>query len=186
MAGTATNAALWTGADVYIAPLATTEPINCIAAWSASWKAVGLLDGEEGFTIGRDEDSDEFYAWGGLLVRKTRSKHKRTLKFVAMEDPNLNFDLFTLVNPGSSTPTTALGVTTAVVKVPLGGYDFALGMEVRDGFKVKRRLVKRATIEEVGEVKESETDLAVYEITVAVYPESDGTLYRELSGSPTS
>lgn len=175
MAGNTANAALWTGADVYIAPVGTTEPSDCSAAFGAGWDAVGLLDGEEGFTESREEESSDFYAWGGILVKRTKSKHKRTVKFVCLED---NATVFDLINPGS-TRATVSGLTTSTVKVPTGA-EFAIALETSDGTVVKRRLIKRAEVQEVGEVKESETDLTVYEVTVVIYPEADGTLYVDL------
>lgn len=184
MAGTSANASLWTDADVYIAPLGTTGPIDVTTAYAVAWKAVGLLDGEEGLTMSRDEDTAEHYAWGGILVKKTRSKHKRTIKFVAMED---NATVFSIVNPGSTqavSGTGAAAIKTSGVKVPKYT-DFAISFELRDGTKTKRRTVKRATIEEIGEISENETDMAVYEITVVIYPESDGTLFTEIENAPT-
>lgn len=178
MAGDATNAALWTNADVYIAPIGSTEPTDVTTAWAAAWDAVGLLDGEEGFTEEREEDSEDFYAWGGILVKRTKSKHKRTIKFVCLED---NATVFDLVNPGS-TRSTAAGITTSVVRVPTA-QEFAIGFEVTDGTTIKRRVCARAEVQEVGEVKESEAGLTVYEVTVVLYPESDGTLYTDLSGA---
>lgn len=179
MAGDPTRAALWQNADVYInTTLPATGPTDVTTAWPSGWEAVGLLDGDEGFTESRENESSEFYAWGGILVKKTKSKHKRSIKFVALED---NPVVFALINPGS-TRTTAAGVTTANVKVP-GNVDFAIGFEVNDGPKRKRRVVKRATVEEVGEIKESESALTAYEITVVLYPEADGTLYTDISGA---
>lgn len=182
MSGNTDNVSLWTGADVYIAPTATTAPTDVATAWGAGWDPAGLLDGEEGFTTGQEEESSDFYAWGSILVRRTRSKHKRTIKFVALEDPLENDVVFGLINPGSPTPTTAGGVTTATIKVPEGGHFFAIGFEVRDGDKIKRRVAAKAEVVEVGELKESESEPAVYEVTVVIYPSSDGTLYTELSG----
>ncbi len=179
MSGNTANAALWTNADVYKGDLGSTEPTDVLTAWDAAWSAVGLLDGEEGFTESRDEDSAEFYAWGGILVKKTKSKHKRTIKFVAMED---NPVVFSLVNPGSDRGTPdASGNTTSTIKVPTVD-EFAIGFETRDGDKIKRRMVKRAMVEEIGEIKESESEPTVYEITVVLFPEADGTLYTEISG----
>lgn len=178
MAGDATNAALWQNADVYVAASGTTGPANVSSAWGGSWTAIGLLDGEAGFAMNSEEESNEIYAWGGLLVKKTKSKHKRTIKFVALED---NAATYGLVNPGS-TRTTAGGLTTSTVKVP-SLTEFAIGFETKDGTKVKRRSVKRAVVEEIGEVLESESGLTVYEITVTIYPETDGTLFTELSGT---
>lgn len=182
MAGTADNTALWLGADVFIAPESTAGPADVTAEWGVEWDAVGLLDGEDGITEAREGDSTEHYAWGGLLYRRTNSKHKRTFKFVALED---NETTFALVNPGS-TRSVALGVRTAKIKAPVAGTKFAVGFEVRDGAKVKRRFAKHAEVTDVAEIKESETEPTVYEITVVVFPESDGTLYTVVEDDPAA
>lgn len=175
MSGTASNAQLWTNADVYIAASNTAGPTTVSASWPIAWSAVGLLDGEAGFAESRKDDSNEIYAWGGLLVKKTRTKHKRTIKFTCLES---NATVFGLINP-ASTQTVALGVTSTSVKVPVLS-EFAIGFQSVDGSVIKRRYIKRAVVEEVGEIKETESGLTVYEITVAIYPETDGTLYTEI------
>ncbi len=180
MAGDAKNTALWTGADVYIGPEDTAGPVDVSTAWGVGWDAVGLLDGEEGVTESRDGDSSEHYAWGGLLYRRTASKHKRTFKFVALEDNDV---VFQLVNPGSER-TTTLGVRTGKIKAPVAGTKFAVGFNFTDGEKVKRRFAKSAEVTEVGEIKESESEPAIYEITVVIYPEADGTLYTTVEPDP--
>ncbi|BCJ41675.1 hypothetical protein GCM10010168_53270 [Actinoplanes ianthinogenes] len=178
MSGDPTKASQWEGADIYIHDtIGTAGPTDLTTAWGTGWTVVGLLDGEEGATWERDEESSEKYAWGGILVKRTKSKHKRTLKFVALED---NDTVFKLINPGSTRTTTA-GVTSSKIKVPKG-HEFALGMELREGDKVVRRTVKRAEVDTVDEIKESESEVTVYAITVVLYPEADGTLYTEISG----
>jgi hypothetical protein len=181
MAGDAKNTAQWQGADVYIAAVDTEGPDDVTSAWGPGWDAAGLLDGAEGFTEGRDEDTSESYAWGGILYRRTKSKHKRTFKFVALED---NKATFRLVNPGSERITVA-GVRTSRIVVPSTDA-FAIGFELRDGDKVKRRLVKHAEVSEIGEIKEGEEDPTVYEITVLIFPESDGTLYTTVESDPAA
>lgn len=180
MSGDLTNAALWQNADVYIAPAGTAGPTDVSTAWGSGWDAVGLLDGDKGLTEARSDTSNDFYAWGGILVKKTKSKHKRTIKFIALED---NATVFALINPGS-TRTTASGLTTASVVVPTNT-EFAIGFEVRDGLKIRRRTVLRATLDSVGDVVDSEANLVAYEVTVVLYPESDGTLYTDVSGVVT-
>jgi hypothetical protein len=181
MAGDSKNTAQWQGADVYIGTDGLAGPTTLTGAWPAGFSAVGLLDGEEGITEGRDGDTSENYAWGGVLYRRTTSKHKRTFKFVMLEDNAITFGL---VNPGS-TRTTAAGVRTSVIKVP-ESLNFAVGFELRDGSRVKRRSIKSATVEDVAEIKESETDPTVYEVTIVVFPEADGTLYRTVETDPTA
>ena len=183
MSGDVKETSLWTGADVYIAPDGTAGPADLTTAWAVDWKAVGLLDGESGITESRDQDTKEHYAWGGILFRRTSSKHKRSFKFVALED---NDTVWGLLNPGSPARTTATGTRTATVKVPEAGHKFAIGFEITDGARKKRRFALSAEVTDVAEIKESESDPTVYEITVVIYPEADGTLYHEIETDPTS
>lgn len=180
MSGNAKNTSLWQGADVLIAAEDTDGPEDLITAWAAEWAAAGLLDGEEGFTEAREGDTSEHYAWGGNLYKRTSSKHKRTFKFVALED---NAVTFGLVNPGSDR-TSAAGVRRARIKVPTIGKRFSVGFDLREGDKVKRRFARHAEVAEVGEIKESETDPSVFEITVVVFPDEDGVLYETVETDP--
>lgn len=180
MAGDPDNAALWANADVYVSmDRSAPDPEDTWSPWAVEWGLVGLLDGDEGFTQGREDDVTEFHAWGGLLVRTSKNKHKRTFKFVALER---NATTFGLINPGSTiTEPDANDMTTSVIKVPRN-VRFKIGLELREAGKTRRRLLDRAEITEVGEIKESENELEKYEITIAVIPDGDGTLYRELEG----
>lgn len=180
MAGNAKNTSQWAGADVFIAAPGTAGPADLTSAWPSGWKPAGLLDGEEGFTEARDQESSEKYAWGGILVRKTTSNHKRTIRFVALED---NAVVFGLVNPGSER-VTADGVRTSVVKVPVAGTRFAIGFETRDGNRTKRRIVEMAEVEEIGEIKDSETEPTIYDITTVLFPDADGVLYTDIETDP--
>jgi hypothetical protein len=179
MSGNAKNTALWSGADVYIGTPGLKGPTDLKTPWGNGWNPVGLLDGEEGFTEGREEETGEHYAWGGNLFRRTRSKHKRTFRFVCLED---NAVTFGLVNPGS-TRTTANGVRTSKIVVP-GTKQFSVGFNLVDADRVKRRYGALAEVQEVAEVKESETDPTVYEITVVVFPDADGVLYTTVETDP--
>jgi len=181
MAGDTTNAKLWAGADVFVDFDGTgVTPADVTTAWDAGWEAAGLLDPEEGFTEAREEETSEFYAWGGILVKKAKTRHKRTIKFVALED---NDTTFRLVNPGSTRAADTVNPELMVSTVKVPKYEeFQIGFEVHDGDEVRRRICERAEIEEIGEVKDSETELTVYEITVVLYPDATGTLYTELSG----
>jgi hypothetical protein len=178
VSGDLTNTALWQNADVYIGPSGTPGPTDVSTAWASGWDAVGLLDGDKGFTESRADTSNDYYAWGGILVRTTKSKQKRSIKFVALED---NATVFALINPGS-TRTTAAGLTTSTVTVPVGA-EFAIGFEVRDGDKIRRRSALRATVDAVGDVVDSEGALVAYEVTVIIYPDADGTLYTDIAGT---
>lgn len=176
MSGNTANASQWANADVYIAPANTAGPTDTSTVWAVAWLSAGLLDGDEGLSMSRDDDSNSAYAWGGILVKQTKSKHKRQVTFSMLED---NVVTFAFLNPGS-TRATVSGTTTSAYKIPIYG-NVALGFELRDGTKITRRFCKSAVIDKVDDVKDAESDLTVYKVTVTLYPESDGTIYREVS-----
>ncbi|MGW6754528.1 phage tail tube protein [Streptomyces sp. NPDC055006] len=171
--GNVANPRLWENADLYTAPIATALPVDLDAAMSTvpAWKAVGLLS-EDGASESRDEDSNDFYAWGGKLIRTKRSKHKRSIAVTCLED---NLEVFGLVNPGS-TAVTATGINTRTVKIPKSDKR-SFVLEMFDGDITRRRHIPMGEVTEVGEVKLSESDLTAFELTITIYPSSDDVLY---------
>ncbi|MFJ8760847.1 hypothetical protein [Streptomyces cyaneofuscatus] len=178
MAGDTDNPRLWEGADFYAAPVGSTAPTTVAGALDEVWEAVGLLS-EDGASETRDQDSTDHYAWGGKLIRTTRSKHKRTIKITCLED---NLVVFGLVNPGSTASTTG-GVTTRVVKVPKTD-PRAFLLHLTDGEIGKRRVFPKGEVSEVGEVTLSDSALQAYELTITVYPTADGVLYHDITDDP--
>lgn len=180
MSGSTSNAQSWDGADVFAGPTGTAGPTDLTTALNVAFEAVGLLDGDEGFTEGRDEDRADHYAWGGILVKTTRAHHKRTLRFVALED---NATMFGIVNPGSTTTTTT-GTDTRTVKSPVSD-PRAWVFQLSDGGTVqKRRHVPSGEVTEVADIVDSEGNLTAYDITISVYPASDGTLWKDIVPTP--
>ncbi|MFF7408702.1 hypothetical protein ACFZBG_04685 [Streptomyces lydicus] len=148
-------------------PAALTDAMSTVPAW----KAVGLLS-EDGASESRDEDSNDFYAWGGKLIRTKRSKHKRSIKVTCLED---NLAVFGLVNPGS-VATTADGVNTRTIKAPKSDKR-SFVLELMDGDITRRRHIPTGEVTEVGEVTLSEGDLQAFELTITIYPSTDDVLY---------
>jgi hypothetical protein len=180
MAGSISNPRVWLNADVYVAPVGTTAPTDTTAAFSATWKALGLLS-EDGLTEGNANTTNTFFAWGGILIRNVKSKHVRTFKVMALED---NATLFTLINPGSS-ETLSAGVMTRTVKVPAVNPQ-AFALEFKDGSITKRILIPRGEITDVGDTKYSDTAIASHELTITVYPTAAGVLFSELTDDPAA
>ncbi|WP_369190159.1 hypothetical protein [Streptomyces sp. R08] len=143
-----------------------------------AWDAVGLLS-EDGASEARDEDTSDFYAWGGKLIRTQRSKHKRTITVTALED---NLVVFGLVNPGS-TVATATGVNTRTVKIPKSEKR-AFVLEMIDGDITRRRHIPTGEVTEVGEVSLSESDLQAFELTITIYPDVNDVLYFDIDNDP--
>lgn len=185
MAGSIDSPRLWDGADFYTAPVGTALPTSLTAAMSTvpAWKAVGLLS-EDGASESRDEDTADFYDWRGTLIRTKRSKHKRQIKVTCLED---NLTVFGLVNGSGSTFTTdgTSSINTRTVKAPKSE-KLSFVLELQDGDISRRRHIPTGEVTEVGEITLGPSDLQAYELTVTIYPQSDGTLYVDYDNDPTN
>lgn len=167
MAGDPLNANLWTDADVYVSTnLSATLPANASTPFGVDWDLVGLLDGDEGFPESRDEDTDDKFAWGGILVKTSRNHFKLTKSFTALED---NATTYSLLWPGSS-------ATQIVVPRPV---KVLVAFENREGDKVRRLIT--ANYGEVsldGDHGENETDLESMAFTATIFPTGAGVLFN--------
>lgn len=166
MAGDPLKANLWTDADVYISTnLSATLPADADTPFGVDWDLVGLLDGDDGFPESRDEDTDDKYAWGGILVRTSRTHFKLTKSFTALEDNDVTFSLLW---PGS---------TATVIKVPRPA-KVLVAFETREGDKVRRLITSNyAEVTLDGDHGENETDLESATFVATIFPTADGDLF---------
>ncbi|MDW4900667.1 hypothetical protein RB625_19850 [Streptomyces californicus] len=173
MAGDPTKANLWTDADVYVSwDLSATLPADANTPFGPAWFQIGLLDGDEGFPESREEDTDDKFAWGGVLVRTSRNHFKLTKAFTALED---NETTRRLVWPGS---------TATKIKVPKPER-VKIAFETREGEKVRRlasSLYAECNLD--GDHGENETDLESATIVATIFPTSEGDLFDRQS-TPT-
>jgi len=165
MSGNPDNASIWGDADVFVGDVDALNPTNIDTPFGGDWDLVGLLDGDAGFEESRSQDSSDYFAWGGILVRTARRNFKLTRKFVVLEE---NAVTMGLIWPGSGQG------ERRVPKIKR----FKLGFETTDGEKVKRVITRRyAEVSEVGTIKDSESELTKIEITVDIFPDADGVLF---------
>lgn len=166
-----TKTHLWDGADVFYAPYPLETgveiPEDIDTPFSAQWRQCGVLDGSFGFQHARSQDKNDFYGWGGILLRTARSKFKLTAKFRLLED---NVDTRALVWPGST-------ATSLVIPKPAR---VVLGLETRDDATGKKRRVISSLYSEVeldADITESEEDITGYEMLATIFPTGLGQLW---------
>lgn len=177
MAGDPLNARLWTDADIWLATsLTSSNPADANTPFGAGWNLLGLLDGDDGLPESRDEDTADYYAWGGNIVRTSRKNFKLTKKFSTLED---NQWTRSLLWPGS---------TTTQIVVPKPGKS-KLAFETRDkATGLVERLITRnyAEITLDGDRDVNETDLAKAVFAAVIYPDANGILFdRQVSQAVT-
>lgn len=172
MAADATNASIWTDADVYTAPVGTAIPADASTPFGAGWTLLGLLDGGDGMTETRTEDTAEHFAWGGILVRTSRKNFKLTKEFTVLED---NAATRALIWPGSS-------ATSYVVPKPS---NIMIAFETREGGKVRRMITHNyAQVDVSGTILDNEADLKKVKLVATIFPDSAGILF-DVQGKPT-
>jgi hypothetical protein len=169
MSGNPDNASIWGDADVFVAfdPANATTPASIDVDFGLDWELAGLLDGDAGFEENRSRDSNDFFAWGGLLVRTSRRNFKLQRKFTMLEENAVSIGL---IWPGSGQG------ERRVPKVKRIG----LGFETTDESSGKRKRVitrRHAEVADVGTIKDSESELTKIEVTVDIYPDADGVLF---------
>lgn len=169
MAGDPNNATLWPDADVYVGSTTATNPVDVSSPFGSDWDLVGLLDGDAGFVQSRDEEENDIFAWGGLLVRTSRRNFKQTVTFTAIED---NETTKALIWPGSS---------SGDLKVPRPAR-LKVAFEMREGDTVKRLISAfEAEVKINGDINDNEADITRYELIATIFPTSGGVLFKEQS-----
>lgn len=169
MSGNPDKASIWGDADVYVSDnLDAPIPVDENAPFGLDWNLVGLLDGEAGFEESRSRDSTDYFAWGGLLIRTARRNFVLTRKFTCLEE---NAVTNGLVWPGSATGERSIPVPNHRIKAAFETIDPGAGK--------KKRVItrKHAEVEDVGTIKDSESELTKLEITLKIYPDADGVLF---------
>jgi len=167
MAGDPTLATIWPEADVYTAALGTADPATVEDDFGAGWDLIGLLDGEAGFAHAREEDVNDIFAWGGIIVRTSRKNFKQTVAFTALED---NDAVRALVWPGS---------TSAALSVPRPAR-IKVALETREDDVVKRLISAfEAEIVINADIVDKEDDLTKYELLATIFPTSAGVLWNQ-------
>jgi hypothetical protein len=171
MAGDPTNATLWPDADVYVGALDAVNPADADTPFGVTWDFVGLLDGDAGFGNTREEESNDLYAWGGILVRTSRRNFKMSRTFTLLEDNDVTRDL---IWPGSN---------DGQLFVPRPER-IKIAFEVREGDRVQR-LISSSVGAEVwvdGDYSDTEADLTRYPMRAVIYP--DPNVVSAVTGAP--
>lgn len=167
MSGDPAYASLWTTADVYVGPTTAANPATVSTAFGADWNLVGLLSGDDGFALSRSQDTTDFFAWGSVLVRKSRKNFTQTVKFTALEYNDTTRDLMWPDSPAGS----------IVVPQPKR---IKIAFELTEGTTVRRLIsAYQAEVDLDGDEELSESKLSTYPFVATIFPDASGNLFVE-------
>ena len=181
MAGNPTNAAVWGGADVLIAPIGTPIPAGN-AAFGVGWTYVGLLDGGQGFEETIETESTDHEAWGYGVIATTYKGTKVTKTFTALEE---NATVMGLVyDTTGMTFDDVAGTYSGDLKVRDNTERILVAFVTTSGDTERRFITANyATIAATSAGSESEEALQSKSFTATIVPDANRTLYKTFKGA---
>lgn len=159
---------------VFVAPKGTALPTDASTALPEAFVNIGYIS-EDGVTNEIETDSEEIKAWGGdtvLTVQTSRSENftftaietnEQTLK-LAFGDENVtvNDNGFAVVHNGADREEHVFAIETLM-----------------GGGRVKRQVIPRGKVSEVGEIVYKDDEALGYEYTVAAQIDENGNTAYE-------
>lgn len=181
MSGNPTNAAVWGGADVLIAPIGTALPVGN-AAFGVGWEYVGLLDGGQGFEESIEQDSTDHTAWGYGVIATTYGNTKVTKTFTALEENEVVMGL--VYDVSGMTFDDVAGTYEGDLAVRDNTSRVLVAFVTTSGDTERRMITKNyATIAATGAGSESEESLQSKTFEVTIVPDSNQVLYYTYKGA---
>lgn len=164
------------GGAVFRAVANTTPPSDATTSLGAAFKDLGYCS-EDGVVNSNSPSTTSIKAWGGDTVLTIQEEKEDTFQLTLIEV--LNDEVLKAVY-GSTNVTGALatGLTVkANAKEPEEGV-WAIDMVLNSNC-VRRIVIPKGKITEIGDISYTDTDAIGYEITITATPDSNGNTHYE-------
>lgn len=165
-----------TGGAVFIAPAGTTPPTDAVTPLAEAFENVGYIS-EDGVTNAIETDSEEIKAWGGDIVLNPQTSRSETFAYTMIEQNETAFKhVFGENNVNVDAVTNAITIkhngnereeNVVVVETLLSGG------------KVKRQVIPRGKVKEIGEIVYKDDEPIGYETTIQALLDADGNTAYE-------
>lgn len=178
MANTVTNVSAGkpkVGGAINVADTSATLPTTVNAALTG-FTALGYVS-EDGLTNQNTIESEDIKAWGGDTVLVIQTEKTDTFGLTLIEV--LNVDVLKIVFGDTNvTGTLADGITVNVNATELPEKAWVIDMVMRNG-ALKRIVIPRAKVSEIGEVSYTDNEAVGYELTLTALPDTNGNTHYE-------
>lgn len=178
MANTATNVSVGkpqVGGAVFFAPAGTVLPTDATTPLASAFVSAGYIS-EDGVTNAIETESKEIKAWGGDVVLNPQTSRSEKYGMTFIEGNKVTYGVVF----GEGNVTVAEGTGAITIKHNgLEREERVMVVETLHGELVKRQVIPRAKLLEVGEIVYKDDDAVGYEATFSALIDNDGNTAYE-------
>lgn len=156
------------GGAIFIAPLGSTLPTTATETLDAAFENVGYIS-EDGYTNSNSPETDGIKAWGGDTVYDALTDKADTFQFAMIEAGN-TVVLKAVYGDDNVTGDLEKGITVRANSKESMEKALVIDTVLR-GSILKRTVIPRAQLTEVGDITYTDDELVAYETTFSAHPD---------------
>lgn len=164
------------GGAISTAPLGTAVPTDATSVLDKALINLGYIS-EDGLTNENTRESENIKAWGGDVVASLQSEKEDKFTYTLIEISNVQV-LKEVFGQDNVEGTLDTGITVKINSVELEERLIVIDM-ILNGGVLKRIVIPKGKIVEMGEIVYKDDEIAGYEVTVQALPDSKGNTHYE-------
>lgn len=171
------------GGAISVAPVGTTLPTNATDTLDSAFLNLGYIS-EDGLSNTMTPESDEIKAWGGDTVLVLQTSKEDSFKFTLIEAMNVNVMKFIYGDDNVSGDITN-GITVKANSAEYEECSIVIDMILKEK-ALKRIVIPRCKVSEVGEITYKDDEAIGYETTVICTPDTAENTHYEYIQRPVT
>lgn len=164
------------GGAVFRAPLGTALPTDTTSKLDDAFENLGYCS-EDGVTNENSPSTEKAKAWGGDTVLNFQTEKPDNFKMKMIEAMNVAV-LKAVYGTNNVSGTLAEGITIKANAEDPEEYAWVIDMLLKGG-AVKRIVIPKASVAEIGEIIYSDSEAVGYELTLSAVPDKEGNTHYE-------